>query len=84
MPWRPAGPPDTANELGELQASEVLNISRLGEEISASLQCRNCEQNCTRNPPRHKWEYMRVEPQDNTNNTIRPLFCLGLIASAKH
>ena len=63
MPWRPAGPPDTANELGELQASEVLDISRLGEEISASLQCRNCEQNCTRNPPRHKWEYMRVEPQ---------------------
>ncbi|CAN0479136.1 unnamed protein product, partial [Scytosiphon promiscuus] len=63
MPWRPAGPPDNANGLDALQASDVLDISHVGKEISASLQCRNCEPNCPRNPPRHKWGYMRVESQ---------------------
>lgn len=49
-----------------LRADVVLAMSNLGKEIDRSLQCRNCETNCTRNPPRHEWDYMRVESPETS------------------
>lgn len=68
IPWRSASPPDNANGLDDLLASEVLDISNLGKEIDLSLQCRNYESNSPGNHPRYRWEYVRMESQAITTS----------------
>lgn len=63
MPWITAYFPAGEDFSGASKPRDVLGIVDLAKEVDRSLQCRNCEKNCTLNTPRHAWGWMPLESE---------------------
>ena len=82
LPFKSNGAPENAPP--ELLASDVLEVYQQTKYVSGSLRCRNCEKNCPRGPPRHAWDYMRVETAETSILSVEEPSALGVKFECAH